>query len=132
MASSEASMENSKAAPPSSASNCVLLSSWFSQNPFLRPLMKPNLPSPNSVIRDLHTSPASTPDICLRFLHVIASQNPILNRILSFSSDFNRHLMITQASQPSRSHFYLFVSNRVVHLVIGFILVNAVYLSIRR
>ncbi|XP_065851371.1 ylmG homolog protein 2, chloroplastic [Euphorbia lathyris] len=94
MTSSEVSVENSKATLPSSTPNCLLLSSWFSQNPFLRPL-KPNLPSPNSTMRDLHSSLASTSDKCLSFLHLFASQNPILKRMLSFSSDFKRHL-ITQ------------------------------------
>ncbi|WCJ29328.1 hypothetical protein M5689_010969 [Euphorbia peplus] len=82
--------EDSKASVPSCTPNCLLLSS--SQNPFVRP----NLPSPNSAIRELHASLASTSQKCLTFLHLFASQNPFLNRIFAFSSHFRTHLLITQ------------------------------------
>lgn len=90
-----ASRENSKATIPTFVPSCVLVSSWIAQNPFLRTL-KPNLASQNSVIRELHSSLTSTAEKCLRFLHLFASENPILKRIDTFSSDFSRHL--TQAT----------------------------------
>ncbi|OAY26928.1 ylmG homolog protein 2, chloroplastic [Manihot esculenta] len=90
-----ASRENSKATIPTFVPSCVLVSSWIAQNPFLRTL-KPNLASQNSVIRELHSSLTSTAEKCLRFLHLFASENPILKRIDTFSSDFSRHLTQVQ------------------------------------
>ncbi|XP_057985252.1 uncharacterized protein LOC110662240 [Hevea brasiliensis] len=90
-----ASRENSTATVPSFVPSCVLVSSWITQNPFVRPL-KPNLLFQNSVIRELRCSFTSTAEKCLRFLHLFASENPVLKRIISFSCDFSRHL--TQAN----------------------------------
>ncbi|KDP34026.1 hypothetical protein JCGZ_07597 [Jatropha curcas] len=84
--------ENSKGAVPSFMPNCVLISSWVAQNPFLKPLKPNNLASPNCMIHELHTSLTSTADKCLRFLHLFASENPILKRIFSLPSDFSNHL----------------------------------------
>ncbi|KAJ9168155.1 hypothetical protein P3X46_019714 [Hevea brasiliensis] len=86
-----ASRENSTATVPSFVPSCVLVSSWITQNPFVRPL-KPNLLFQNSVIRELRCSFTSTAEKCLRFLHLFASENPVLKRIISFSCDFSRHL----------------------------------------
>ncbi|OAY54160.1 ylmG homolog protein 2, chloroplastic [Manihot esculenta] len=96
-----ASRENSTGTVPSVVPSFVLLSSWIAQNPFLRPL-KPNLASPNRMIRELHLSFTSTAEKCSRFLHLFASENPILRRILSFSSDYSHHLTQIQC-RDSRS-----------------------------
>ncbi|XP_015572872.1 ylmG homolog protein 2, chloroplastic [Ricinus communis] len=97
MASTEASMENSKGIVPKFVPNCVFLSSWVSQNPFLiRPFKPITLPSPNCALRELHTSLASTADKCFKILHLFASQNPILRKLLSLSSDCSSHITTLQ------------------------------------
>ncbi|EEF46144.1 conserved hypothetical protein [Ricinus communis] len=80
MASTEASMENSKGIVPKFVPNCVFLSSWVSQNPFLiRPFKPITLPSPNCALRELHTSLASTADKCFKILHLAYSNSNYLS-----------------------------------------------------
>ncbi|GAV71098.1 YGGT domain-containing protein [Cephalotus follicularis] len=62
----------------------VLLSSSIMQNP----LVKRNVNGMMGVSDHVRSSITSTADKCLRFIHMLASQNPILNRLLSFSSPF--------------------------------------------
>ncbi|XP_050215857.1 ylmG homolog protein 2, chloroplastic [Mercurialis annua] len=115
MAGKEAlSMENSKDIVQP---NCVLLlSSWVSQNPFLTkpPFFKSNnhihnhLPSPNCMIRELHSSITSTADKFLNHLHCFASQSPILKNLLSVYSDFTTQITTHQVQcRAFRSPGYL-------------------------
>ncbi|KAK9273808.1 hypothetical protein L1049_018619 [Liquidambar formosana] len=80
-------------------SNCVLLSSAFLQTPFVSPFLRPSKPNLASVdvphiVRDLHRSIVSTADRCLRFLHLLTSENPFLKKISSLSSDFHNFRLI--------------------------------------
>ncbi|KAJ4708900.1 ylmG-like protein 2, chloroplastic [Melia azedarach] len=75
--------------------NCTLLSSAFLQTPFVQPFLRPSIErnmvpvASSNVIRDLHNSIVSTTDKFSRFFHSIASQNPVLQKFLSLSSEFH-------------------------------------------
>ncbi|KAL5559542.1 hypothetical protein UlMin_035753 [Ulmus minor] len=89
------SAENSKAAAANLVPNCaLLLSSSAKFVPFLRPPSNKklnNLASPNVVAIGelLQTSISSVADNFLKFLHSFASENPLLQKVLSLHSEFN-------------------------------------------
>lgn len=96
MALNESSAENPKCrVNRSSVPNCIILSSAFSQTPFAHPFFRPSLPknllplpSPN-IITHLHTSIISTADKFSAFIQSLASQNPLLQKFHSFSSQLH-------------------------------------------
>lgn len=72
----------------------VIASSPFSQTPFFsQQFFKPNpkllAMAPVEVLHNFHKAITSTADQCLQFLHFSATQNPFLNKLLSFSSEFH-------------------------------------------
>lgn len=80
--------------------NCGVFSWAFTQTPlavappFLRPFnSKPSnnyvCPNPNTILRDIQTSIMSTTDKCFKLLHLFASENPVLKKLLSWSSEFH-------------------------------------------
>ncbi|XP_027355598.1 ylmG homolog protein 2, chloroplastic [Abrus precatorius] len=56
------------------------------QIPFALPFLK--LPNSNLATPQLHTCIATAADHFFTFLHSLASQNPILNKVVSFSAEF--------------------------------------------
>ncbi|KAG2666872.1 hypothetical protein I3760_15G085800 [Carya illinoinensis] len=95
----DSSAENTMCIEKKSVPNRVILSWWAftTQTPFLRPSNSgPNSnykPSshfvrPSVLLRDLRCSVMSTADKCFRFLLLFASQNPLLDKVLSLSSQF--------------------------------------------
>ncbi|KAL9442092.1 hypothetical protein AB3S75_020575 [Citrus x aurantiifolia] len=95
MASNESSAENAECRDKKIVSSCMLLSSAFSQTPFVQPFFKPLLArntvpvaSPN-IIRDLQNSVISTTDKVSKFLNSLASHNPLIQKFLSLSTEFH-------------------------------------------
>lgn len=95
MASNESSAENTECRVKKVVSSCITLSSAFSRTPFVQPFLKPSfarnmvpVASPN-IIRDLQNSIISTTDKVSKFLNSLASQNPLLQKFLSLSSEFH-------------------------------------------
>ncbi|KAM3711182.1 hypothetical protein ACB098_01G089800 [Castanea mollissima] len=83
--------------------NCGVFSWAFTQTPlavapqFLRPFnsnSKPSssnyvCPNPNTFLRDIQSSIMSTTDKCFKLLHLFASENPVLKKLLAWSSEFH-------------------------------------------
>ncbi|GMY29069.1 ylmG homolog protein 2, chloroplastic [Fagus crenata] len=83
--------------------NCGMVSWAFTQTPLAPPFLRPSNSNSNSnsnskpcnyvcpiiILRDLQSSIMSTADKCFRFLHLFASENPVLNKLLSLSSEFH-------------------------------------------
>ncbi|TXG61788.1 hypothetical protein EZV62_013151 [Acer yangbiense] len=74
--------------------NCIILSSAFSQTPFVHPFLRPYMAKnlvpivSSNIITDLQNSIKSTADKFSRFFHSFASQNPVLQKLLSLSSEY--------------------------------------------
>lgn len=97
----DSSAENTICIETKSVPNPAILSwcTFTTQTPFLRPSNSgPNSNSnyklsshfvrPSVILRDLRCSVMSTADKCFRFLLLFASQNPLLDKVLSLSSQF--------------------------------------------
>lgn len=74
--------------------DCLKLTWANAQTPFALPFLRvPNskfntLVSPNFNLRELRRSVTSAADKFLRLLHFLASENPIVKKVLSLSSEF--------------------------------------------
>ncbi|KAK3213254.1 hypothetical protein Dsin_017960 [Dipteronia sinensis] len=74
--------------------NCIILSSAFSQTPFVHPFLRPSVAKnmvpivSSNIITDLQNSIKSTADKFSRFFNSFASQNPVLQKLLSLSSEY--------------------------------------------
>lgn len=105
--------------------SCGVFSWAFTQTPlavappFLRPFnstSKPSssnyvCPNPNTILRDIQSSIMSTTDKCFKLLHLFASENPVLKKLLAWSSEFH-----TIRKQVRNSHSLLFTTLLVSQL----------------
>ncbi|KAL5783528.1 hypothetical protein ACOSP7_008557 [Xanthoceras sorbifolium] len=73
--------------------NCIILSSVFPPSPFAHPFVRPsiakNMVPVASIVTDLQSSINSTAGKFSRFVHSLASQNPVLQKFLSLSTEFH-------------------------------------------
>ncbi|KAJ7958409.1 ylmG-like protein 2, chloroplastic [Quillaja saponaria] len=94
MAMNESSTENVVNKETMSYPKCSMLTSAISQTPFALPFLrvsnfKPSTSaSPNINLRELHRSITSMVDNFLRFVHLFASENPVVKKVVSLSSEF--------------------------------------------
>lgn len=116
MALNESSTESRKYEEKKSAPSRVVLSWAFTQTPFLRPPnSSPNCKSsnfvrPSIILRDLRSSAVSAADHLFRFLHLFASENPVLKKVLSWSSEFRGLRQQASLSLSLATCLYMFLA----------------------
>lgn len=89
MAPNESSTENRKCREnQKSMPNSIIPSSAFLQTPFAHPFFRPSLPKP-SIITHPHSLIISTADKFFAFIQSLASQNPLIRKFHSLSSELH-------------------------------------------
>lgn len=112
-----------------SSSNCLIIVPEFTQSPFFKQpsKFKPQLQllrtTASEVVAQLHNSILSTADKCSALLHVLASQNPLLSKLLSFSTHLQNFQIFcrdraTPTTRPSHSFAAIIPGDSVAGVVV--------------